>query len=131
MSLEPFIKSNDIRRSINFYTKILDFELEIEPDSDPQSFMSNYASLKRGHCRVHLSAHSHDGAFGSLIYVRVTDVEQRFSIFVANGLNDAEKNFGGSIIIPLVEQSWGMKEFSIHDPDGNKMTFGQSVNRKI
>jgi len=28
----------------------------------------------------------------------------------------------------LTEQTWGMKEFSVRDPDGNKITFGQEIS---
>jgi len=35
-----------------------------------------------------------------------------------------KKNKGGLTMEPVV-QTWGMKEFAVTDPDGNRLTFGQ------
>ena len=91
--------------------------------------MSKYAQLKRQENRVHLSSHSGDGTFGNLIYIRVNNVDQLHQQFIANGLNTPNQNETGVIKIPLMEQqTWGMKEFKLQDPDGNSITFGQQLN---
>ena len=127
MSIQPFIKCSDVRASLEFYTEVLDFEVVREPDSDPASFMSKYSLIERDSCLLHLSSHEDDGVFGNCIYVQVNDIDPLYRKFIDNGLNvDAPQEFP-SLRIPPVEQSWGMKEFSVSDPDGTKITFGHSI----
>lgn len=124
MSIEPFIKCSDIHESLVFYTDILDFKVLRSPDSDPASFMSKYAFLGREGSFVHLSAHAGDGVFGNVIYVRVDNVDTTYKVFVGRGLKQQER--AGMTIAPVV-QTWGMKEFTVVDPDGNRITFGQAI----
>ena len=127
MAIEPFIKCSDVSRSLTFYTETLDFRVVQAPDADPTSFMSKYALIERGGCLVHLSSHSGDGVFGNVVYVRVDDIDPLYRKFVANGLNtDAPDEYPSLRIKPVV-QTWGMKEFSVTDPDGNKITFGHRI----
>jgi len=128
MAIEPFIKCSDVAKSIEFYTKILDFVVLQPPDPDRNSFMSKYALIARELSLVHLSAHENDGNFGNVIYVRVNDIDSLFNSYVANGLILDNSSEYPSLLIPPTEQSWGMKEFCIRDPDGNKITFGHQIN---
>ena len=128
MTIEPFIKSADIKRSLDFYVNVLDFIVVQAPDPDPSSFMSNYALLAREGCNVHLSAHSSDGAFGCVLYIRVGDIDSLYRKFVDNGLQTEPLTGQPSLRIPPVDQTWGMREFSVTDPDGNKLTFGHSLS---
>lgn len=123
MSIEPFIKCSNIKVSFNFYTETLDFKVIRAPDSDPESFMSMYAFLERDGSFVHLSEHSGDGVFGNVIYIRVKDLNAIYNKFVKSGLKTQEK---AGITMEPVTQTWGMKEFAILDPDGNRLTFGQN-----
>ncbi len=122
MSIEPFIKCSKIKESLDFYTETLDFKVIRAPDTDPESFMSVYAFLEREGSFVHLSEHSGDGVFGNVIYVRVDNIDITYNQFIENGLK--KQNKGGLTMEP-VAQTWGMKEFAVTDPDGNRLTFGQ------
>ena len=124
MSIEPFIKCSDIKVSLDFYTKLLDFKVVQAPDPDPKSFMSMHAFLERDESFVHLSQHSGDGVFGSVIYVRIKNIDKVYNDFLSNGLELQDK---AGITMQPVEQTWGMKEFSVVDPDGNRVTFGQQL----
>lgn len=127
MGVEPCIKCSDVRTSLKFYTEVLDFKVVLEPDADPNSFMSKYSLIEREGSLVHLSSHGSDGVFGNAVYVRVEDIDPLYRKFLDNGLNvDTPQQFP-SLRIPPVEQSWGMREFSVSDPDGNKITFGHSI----
>jgi len=127
MAIEPFIKCSDISVSLKFYSGVLDFVVVQPPDPDPASFMSKYSLLERDGCLVHLSSHEGDGAFGNLVYVRVSDIDPLYRKYVGNGLNTHTPAEYPSLRIPPVEQTWGMKEFSVTDPDGNKITFGHQI----
>lgn len=124
MSIAPFLKCSDIKTSLPFYTHLLDFKVVQAPDPDPESFMSMYTFLKREESFVHLSQHAGDGVFGSVIYIRVENLEKVYNGFLNNGLKIQEL---AGITMEPVEQTWGMKEFYVADPDGNKVRFGQSM----
>ncbi len=86
--------------------------------------MSMYVFLERDGDRVHLSQHAGDGVFGNVIYIQVKNLDDTYKQFIENGLATKDK---GGITMQPVEQTWGMKEFSVKDPDGNKLTFGQNL----
>ena len=124
MSIAPFLKCSDIKKSLSFYTNLLDFKVVQAPDPDPEAFMSMYAFLKREESFIHLSQHAGDGVFGNVIYVRVKNIDEIYSTFIDNGLKIQEKS---GITMEPVEQTWGMKEFYVTDPDGNRVRFGQQI----
>lgn len=124
MSIQPFIRCSDITVSLSFYTDVLDFKILQAPDPDPTSFMSMYALLEREGDQVHLSQHTGDGAYGNVIYVLLNNLDETYKKFTANGLTVKDKV---GIFMQPVEQTWGMKEFSVADPDGNRLTFGQRL----
>lgn len=124
MSIEPFLKCSEIKVSLNFYTNFLDFKVVQAPDPDPESFMSMYAYLKREESFIHLSQHAGDGVFGNVIYVQVKNIDAIYSTFLNNGLKIQDKP---GITMEPVEQTWGMKEFYVADPDGNRIRFGQQI----
>lgn len=125
MSIEPFIKCSDINTSVNFYSRILDFTVVQAPDPNPEAFLSVYAFLEREGCFVHLSEHSGDGVFGSVLYIRVENLAAIYQVFLRNGLQVRDK---AGITMEPVKQTWGMEEFSVADPDGNRITFGQNLS---
>lgn len=124
MSINPFIRCSDIKTSLHFYTNLLDFQVIQAPDPDPDAFMSMYAFLKREDGFIHLSQHAGDGVFGNVIYVRVKSIDDIYRKFLQNGLKVQEKS---GIAMEPVEQTWGMKEFYVADPDGNRIRFGQQI----
>lgn len=125
--IEPFTKCSNLSRSLEFYTAILDFAVKVAPNPDPTSFDSKHAILERGGCLLHLSSHEGDGAFGSKVYVRVSDIDGLYKQCVSNGLNTSNRDSPPALRGGPVEQTWGMKEFWVHDPDGNNVTFGQPL----
>ena len=124
MAIEPFFDCRSVAASVDFYTKVLDFELVIVPVPDPKQFGSRYAAVSRDGDLLHLSSHSREnGAFGAAIYVRVENVDELCARFVANGVKLTVPDGGTT----PVDQTWGMREIGFRDPDGNKLTFGQSM----
>ena len=125
MAIEPCLNCIDILKSIDFYTKVLDFELAVAPHPDPENFNSRYAALSRDGDIVHLSSHAREnGIFGSEIYIRVKNVDAVCALFIANGIKLTVPTGGTS----PVDQTWGMREIGFRDPDGNKITVGQPLN---
>ena len=129
MSIEPFIKCSDMTRSLAFYSELLDFDVSVPPDPDPTAFMSKYAQLVRDGSIVHLSAHAGDGVFGSVVYIRVDNIDEVFAATVDRGMPIVDGDELPGIYMQLTVQTWGMREFAIRDPDGNKVKYGQLLSR--
>lgn len=127
MSIEPFVKCSSVADSIAFYCETLDFEVHTWPDPDPTAFMSKYGSISREGALVHLSAHAGDGVFGNVVYVRVDDIAELYEKLIARGLAKPQDGESAGLTMVPVDQTWGMREFSVRDPDGNRMTFGQAI----
>ena len=125
MSVEPCLSCRDIAASVEFYTQVLDFKLAVAPHPDPEQFGSRYAALSRDGDIVHLSSHAREsGVFGAEIYIRVSNVDELCEKFMANGVELVVPSGGTS----PVDQTWGMREIGFRDPDGNKITVGQSLD---
>ena len=124
MSIEPFIKSSNIKNSLEFYSDILDFKVIQAPDSNPEAFLSVYAFLEREGSFVHLSEHSGDGVFGSVIYIRIKNLDATYQALLNKCLQVKDK---AGITMEPVTQTCGMREFYVADPDGNRVRFGQPI----
>jgi len=61
----------------------------------------------------------HETRGRSSIYVFVTDVDR---------LHTELQDLGCPIEVPPADFFYGMREMSVRDPDGNRITFGQPVN---
>ena len=123
--IEPFLDCRDVAVSVEFYTRVLDFDLVIAPDPDPQQFGSRYAAVSREGDMLHLSSHRREnGAFGASVYVRVDNIDEVCERFIKNGIRLFVPDGGKT----PVNQTWGMREIGFRDPDGNKLTFGQTIS---
>jgi len=125
VTIEPCLNCRDILTSIEFYTQVLDFDLAIAPHPDPKQFNSRYAALSRDGGILHLSSHAREnGVFGVEIYIRGNNIDELCERFVANGVELTVPSGGRS----PVDQTWGMREIGFRDPDGNKISVGQSLH---
>jgi catechol 2,3-dioxygenase-like lactoylglutathione lyase family enzyme len=121
MAIIPTMKCSRIVRSIDFFTKTLDFELVgVWPEpADP-----GYAILTRGGDEMHLSSHAGDGVPGQSVVVLVEDVDAVFTAVMARG-HDASDKLDSPIHQGPTDQTWGTRDFAVNDPDGNKICFTQ------
>lgn len=121
MAIIPTVKCSALKRSIAFYTGVLDFEVRREwsDETDP-----GFAWLTRGGDVLHLSSHRGDGVFGQAIVVDVPEVDSLFATFSARGLDPSGKPDSPVHQGPL-DQTWGTREFYVDDPDDNTLRFTQ------
>jgi catechol 2,3-dioxygenase-like lactoylglutathione lyase family enzyme len=121
MRVVPVIKCSDLERSVRFYIEVLDF-LWRWPEDAASELANGVAYLVMDGAEVMLSRHAGDGVFGSLQRVFVDDVDERYETFRARGL-DTTGRPESPIHTGPVDQTWGLREFSVGDPDGNGLCF--------
>jgi catechol 2,3-dioxygenase-like lactoylglutathione lyase family enzyme len=121
MKIVPVIKSGNLERSVQFYTRILDFERKW-PGHEDRETANGVAHLIRDGAEILLSRHAGDGVFGSVNRVFVDDVDERYATFRARGL-DTTLRPESPIHTAPVDQTWGLREFAVTDPDGNGLCF--------
>lgn len=76
-----------------------------------------YMVFVRDGVRLHVSSFR-DGALGASVYVYVDDVDELHAELASRQI---EK------IGPIVDQTWGTREFGLTDPDRNKIRFGRDM----
>jgi uncharacterized glyoxalase superfamily protein PhnB len=124
LGLTPNLAVADLPRSLAFYRDTLGFELvATQPDTAPFVF----AWLRQGPVTVFLNdaamvradpkvgAHDAAGPGGIALYVTMTGIDA-----FHGRISDAV-----SIVDPLETKFYGMREFTITDPDGFVITFAE------
>jgi len=121
MKIVPVIKSGDLKRYVQFYTEVLDFERKW-PGHEDREMANGVIDLIRDGAELQLSRHTGDGVFGSVNRVYVEDVDERYVTFRQRGLNTTSRPESPVHTAP-VNQTWGLREFTVTDPDGNNLCF--------
>ena len=121
VKIVPVIKSGDLKRSVDFYTRVLDFERKW-PRHEEREMANGVVDPIRDGAELQLSRHAGDGVFGSVNRIYVDDVDERYATFRERGL-DTTKRPESPIHTAPVDQTWGLREFSVIDPDGNHLNF--------
>lgn len=121
MAIIPTLRCRNMRRSVGFYTGVLDFE---RVDGDDRVEDPSFVALKRGGDLLHLSSHRGDGEFGQAIVVEVDDVDEVVRTLRRRGLR-APGNPDSPVHEGPLDQTWGTREFYVDDPDGNTLRFTQ------
>jgi catechol 2,3-dioxygenase-like lactoylglutathione lyase family enzyme len=125
MKIVPVIQSSDLARSLRFYMEVLDFEHKWPEQAEGQ-LANGVTYLVKDGAELMLSRHAGDGVFGSLVRVFVIDVDERYRTFRSRGLDTTQRPESPIHTAP-VDQSWGLREFSVTDPDGNGLCFCSPV----
>ena len=119
MAIIPTIKCRNIKPSVAFYTRVMDFRLADDSDlHDPAHII-----LRRAGDVLFLSSHTGDGVFGQHVVVMVEDIDALFQKFLRRGLVLPERD--SPVHRGPIDQTWGTREFYVDDPDGNTIVFTQ------
>jgi len=117
----PVIKCSNIENSVAFYTDILDFKVKYDyPPGFP------VIDIVKEDADLQLSTMCGDKPFGSSAIVRIDDVDGLFNKFIERGLDTSGKKNSPVHQGPL-DQTWGIREFYVDDPDGNTLCFGRVI----
>lgn len=110
----PMLPVMSMAASVNFYCDMLGFEVEKRNDE------WGWAMLRFGECRlmVDQSINAHPGQHrDGILYLYPDDIVEYHRQVRANGLAIPE----------LGSTFYGLTEFRINDPDGNRLWIGQEV----
>ena len=127
MKIVPVIKSRDLKKSVRFYTEVLDFERKW-PGHEDRDMANGVIDLIRDGAELQLSRHAGDGVFGSINRVFVDDVDERYATFRQRGL-DTTLRPESPIHTAPVDQTWRLREFAVADPDGNGLYFCTQIKQ--
>lgn len=102
--------------AIPFYER-LGFDVDfVEPAGDqPEPAL---AGLVRDGLTLWISSHRGDGVPGQSVYFRVEDIDALSAEFASRGV---------PISLGPIDQTWGMREIYVKDPDGNSVRFGMKI----
>ena len=117
-SCVPTLRVNDAAKSCAFYCDVLGFKKNWE-----HRFGSGYplfVSVSRGATTLFLTEHP-ECSSGALVYFYVKEL---------NSLTTELKKKGVVLELGPVDQPWGVREFHLRDPDGNKLRFGQLLEQQ-
>ena len=123
MAIVPTFRCGNMRRSLAFYTEVLDF---VRIDGDDDLSDPSFSVVSREGAYLILSSHGGDGAYGAVAMVSTHDVDDVFRTFRRRGLHTP-----GNPEAPVavhegpIDQTWGTREFYVEDPDGNTLRFTQ------
>jgi uncharacterized glyoxalase superfamily protein PhnB len=126
-NLIPMLKVSDIEASLEFYRAALDFKVVSNPDAVKES---RWATIRSGWTEIMLSQtesppvtlginHPESGnAWSAIFYFYPDDVARLYVQVIARGYQPTA----------LKATVYGMREFSLSDPDGHRLSFGQDEN---
>lgn len=116
-SLVPQLRTTDLARAIAFYTDRLGFDLAF-------TFGDFYAGVGLGAHLLHLKLV--DNADPSIEFVRGEHLHLHITLDDLDATFAALQAAGVTIVEPITEREWGMREFVIEDPDGHTVYFAQA-----
>ena len=123
MAIIPTVRCSNMRASLEFYTRVLDFE---RTDGDDTLDDPCFNALWRAGDQLYLSSHRGDGEFGQVIVVPTDNVDAVFRKFRERGLvTPGNPDAPEHVHDGPIDQSWGTREFYVDDPDGNTLRFTQ------
>lgn len=107
-----------MKDAIDFYTGVLDFELKY-PGSTADDWV---VDLVKEDMELQLTILEGDYLFGSVVNIRVDEVDNLFKKYLERGLDISGKE-GSPVHQGPVDQSWGNREFYVGDNQGNTLRF--------
>jgi len=121
-SIFPILETRDVARTLDLYCNWLGFERVGNPVEEADGLYAVHSGS------VYL-AFIHSGTVtpgvlpgrGVRFYFEVDDVEERYQL---------AQQAGFRMIEPLQDKSYGMREFTIQDPNGYLLTFAQETPRR-
>lgn len=108
-SANPGLRARDVKKLAEWYRDHLAFEINFLWQDPP-----TFAMIGRDEIRIGIGPS--DTPYGpASFYVHVEDLDGLYAEFHARGV----------VSRPPTVEPYNMKEFEVHDPDGNRICFGE------
>lgn len=115
----PVLRVSESVAAEEFYCKGLGFRILSSWRPDETRKDPCYMTVARDDARLHVHSFQSGGGLGAgAFYVFVDDVDAVHAELTSKGMP----------VSGVMEQTWGMREIGLRDPDGNIVTFGQRMN---
>jgi RimJ/RimL family protein N-acetyltransferase/uncharacterized glyoxalase superfamily protein PhnB len=112
---EPILAVTDVAAAVQWWVDVVGFRAGFVYGDPPTHAGVLPADAWTGGPRVQLTSRSSAEAGGAMVYVTVSDVD----VLARRGA-DA----GATILTPLGDRPWGVREIELADPDGNRIRLG-------
>jgi catechol 2,3-dioxygenase-like lactoylglutathione lyase family enzyme len=112
-SLVPILYSENVRRSITYYTDVLGFPDKWEWDDPPTFGGVNWGDVRIFFCE------KNQGHPGTWICINVENVDDYHAFILARG---------AEILAIPENKPWFMREMLVRDPDGHIIRFGHGID---
>jgi len=110
----PLLHITSAAASEKYYCGQLGFTKEFEVTASATQRDPVYMGVSRDGLLIHLSGHAGDGVAGNNVLFRCDSVDALHEEFVAKGVE---------IHIGPIDQTWGLRELVVRDPDWNAIVF--------
>jgi|SRR4051794_31628669 uncharacterized glyoxalase superfamily protein PhnB len=110
-SVSPIFQVSNLQRGIDFYTRVMGFELGWTWGTPPDR-----ASLCRDAVEIMLELEREPRT--SHVYLQVNGVDAYFEQVIRDG---------AKVVVPLADRVYGMRDGRISDPDGNHVGLGEAI----
>lgn len=111
----PVLRTFDTDKATEFYVDYLGMTIDWEHRFEPG--LPLYRQVSRGELLLHLSEHHGDSTPGSVVYIYMTDV-RGFHAELSEKFSVGHNKTG-------LTSMDGRTEFSVTDPFGNRLRFGE------
>jgi catechol 2,3-dioxygenase-like lactoylglutathione lyase family enzyme len=109
----PVLPVSDVKAAGVFYRDRLGFDVAFD--------MGNYCGVQRGAIEIHLDGSPSRPAAGISARIDVRGVDALYQEIEPHGVVKADEK--------LETKPWGLRQFSVLDPDGNRITFAERIGR--
>ena len=120
--VQPVLPVGDVAASAKYFCDVLGFELDFLEGDPPV-----HGRIKKG-----------DGSWGQPVYIHLTQdapdnvrPSGELRIYVGqdlDGLFDAYRGLGVSVVFAPVSQPWGLREFAVHELNGHTLRFCAEIS---
>jgi uncharacterized glyoxalase superfamily protein PhnB len=109
----PILSVTDLSEALDYYQNVLGFQVGWSWGEPP-----SLASVCRDRVELNLSQSPEAQAAASRVYFHMTGVDAYYNHITRAGAN---------VAVALADRPYGMRDFSIVDPSGNALSFGETT----
>ncbi len=123
-NLIPMLNVNDINKSLSFYEDALGFKIVSDPNAVEEW---RWATIRSGETELKKKKTETDLGLEVAIDPQESTKWPSILYFYPDNVNRLHEHIKqcGHLPTPIINTIYGMKEFSIQDPDGHVLSFGE------